>query len=76
MSGGQWEDLRRQARQLENELDLKLISFAKLGANMGGNSMGGDFGSSGLASPTSPTREQAEHIVETMSLEIQRLLDR
>ncbi|CAN9501103.1 unnamed protein product [Ophioblennius macclurei] len=25
-----WEDLRKQARQLENELDLKLISFSKL----------------------------------------------
>ncbi|XP_078740724.1 Golgi SNAP receptor complex member 1 [Lampetra fluviatilis] len=25
-----WEDLRRQARQLENELDMKLVSFSKL----------------------------------------------
>ncbi|KAM8899832.1 Golgi SNAP receptor complex member 1-like isoform 2-T2 [Spinachia spinachia] len=25
-----WEDLRKQARQLENELDLKLVSFSKL----------------------------------------------
>lgn len=24
------EDLRKQARQLENELDLKLVSFSKL----------------------------------------------
>uniref|UniRef100_A0A3Q3JZ58 Golgi SNAP receptor complex member 1 n=1 Tax=Monopterus albus TaxID=43700 RepID=A0A3Q3JZ58_MONAL len=29
-SGNYWEDLRKQARQLENELDLKLVSFSKL----------------------------------------------
>ncbi|KAG8238721.1 hypothetical protein J437_LFUL015280 [Ladona fulva] len=27
-----WEDLRKQARKLENEIDLKLVSFNKLGA--------------------------------------------
>ncbi|XP_046634165.1 Golgi SNAP receptor complex member 1-like [Daphnia pulicaria] len=26
-----WEDLRKQARQLENEIDAKLVSFSKLG---------------------------------------------
>uniref|UniRef100_A0A8D2ICR7 Golgi SNAP receptor complex member 1 n=1 Tax=Urocitellus parryii TaxID=9999 RepID=A0A8D2ICR7_UROPR len=25
-----WEDLRKQAQQVENELDLKLVSFSKL----------------------------------------------
>ncbi|XP_005727948.1 Golgi SNAP receptor complex member 1-like isoform X1 [Pundamilia nyererei] len=29
-SNNYWEDLRKQARQLENELDLKLVSFSKL----------------------------------------------
>lgn len=29
-NGDYWEDLRKQARQLENELDLKLVSFSKL----------------------------------------------
>ncbi|CAG0888810.1 unnamed protein product [Cyprideis torosa] len=28
-----WEDLRKQARQLENELDIKLVAFSKLGAS-------------------------------------------
>ncbi|XP_065207922.1 Golgi SNAP receptor complex member 1 [Planococcus citri] len=31
MSG--WEDLRKQARKLENEIDLKLVSFSKLGTS-------------------------------------------
>uniref|UniRef100_H3CJ36 Golgi SNAP receptor complex member 1 n=1 Tax=Tetraodon nigroviridis TaxID=99883 RepID=H3CJ36_TETNG len=29
-SSNYWEDMRKQARQLENELDLKLVSFSKL----------------------------------------------
>uniref|UniRef100_A0A3B4ZWK5 Golgi SNAP receptor complex member 1 n=1 Tax=Stegastes partitus TaxID=144197 RepID=A0A3B4ZWK5_9TELE len=29
-SSNYWEDLRKQARQLENKLDLKLVSFSKL----------------------------------------------
>ena len=32
-SAGQWEELRRQARVLENEVDAKLVSFSKLCAN-------------------------------------------
>ncbi|KAF0294931.1 Golgi SNAP receptor complex member 1 [Amphibalanus amphitrite] len=27
-----WEDLRKQARQVENELDVKLVAYSKLGA--------------------------------------------
>ena len=30
---GNWEGLRKQARALENEIDLKLVSFSKLGTN-------------------------------------------
>ncbi|XP_067927827.1 Golgi SNAP receptor complex member 1-like isoform X2 [Watersipora subatra] len=29
----EWEDLRKQARQLENDIDLKLISFSKFGTS-------------------------------------------
>jgi len=27
-----WEDMRKQARQLENEIDVKLVNFSKLGS--------------------------------------------
>jgi len=30
---GNWEGLRKQARALENDIDLKLVSFSKLGTN-------------------------------------------
>lgn len=32
-SGGSWEGLRKRARTLENEIDLKLVSYSKLGTN-------------------------------------------
>ncbi|XP_068188068.1 Golgi SNAP receptor complex member 1-like isoform X2 [Antennarius striatus] len=37
-SGNYWEDLRKQARQLENELDLRLVSFSKLCTNLSSSS--------------------------------------
>jgi len=30
---GSWESLRKQARALENEIDVKLVSYSKLGTN-------------------------------------------
>lgn len=64
-----WEDLRRQARRLENELDLKLVSFSKLGANYkrGGNGRNDD--ETPLLNNSS-----SEHMVETMAMEIEQLL--
>ncbi|XP_011502439.1 PREDICTED: Golgi SNAP receptor complex member 1 [Ceratosolen solmsi marchali] len=32
-----WEDLRKEARHLENELDIKLVSFSKLGSSIKSN---------------------------------------
>ena len=41
-SSTKWEDLRRQARHIEQDLDVKLVSFSKLGSSStsGGNSLG------------------------------------
>jgi len=33
--------LRKQARSLENEIDLKLVAFSKIGAGSGGGGSGG-----------------------------------
>ena len=33
-----FEDLRKRARQLESEIDVKLVSFSKLAANYGSTS--------------------------------------
>jgi len=41
---GNWEGLRKQARSLENEIDLKLVAFSKLGTNYSSSSKGGKGG--------------------------------
>ena len=72
--GNQWEDLRKQARQLENEIDLKLVSFSKLGTSYSGSR---DYVSSNF-NDTAPLlnkgNRQSEYMFETMSMEIQQLL--
>lgn len=40
-----FEDLRKRARQLESEIDVKLVSFSKIAAS---------YGSSNTASTTNP----------------------
>ncbi|KAJ1524249.1 hypothetical protein ONE63_010764 [Megalurothrips usitatus] len=59
-----WEDLRKQARKLENEIDLKLVSFSKLGT-----------GHTGIK-PDSDTEPllSTEHVFETMALDVEQLL--
>jgi len=39
---GNWEGLRKQARVLENDIDLKLVAFSKLGTNYTSNKPLGD----------------------------------
>lgn len=79
-----WEDLRRQARRLENELDLKLVSFSKLGASYQHNRYhGGNAAASAnqhastdhtplLAANHQTTNEH--HMVDTMAMEIEQLI--
>lgn len=64
-----WEDLRKQARQLENEIDSKLVSFSKLCSNY----VARDHTTNhlGLESPSTT----ASTSFETMSMEIEKLLE-
>lgn len=60
-------DLRKQARQLENEIDLKLVAFSKLGA--------------GIKTPQSGHSDtvpllSGEDTFEAMSVEIEQLLSK
>uniref|UniRef100_A0A671KT24 Golgi SNAP receptor complex member 1 n=1 Tax=Sinocyclocheilus anshuiensis TaxID=1608454 RepID=A0A671KT24_9TELE len=75
MAGGNsnyWEDLRKQARQLENELDLKLVSFSKLCTSYS-SSRDGRRGDSSDTTPLLPNSTQ-DRMFETMSVEIEQLL--
>nr|XP_023023562.1 Golgi SNAP receptor complex member 1 [Leptinotarsa decemlineata] len=62
-----YEDLRKQARQLENEIDLKLVAFSKLGAGINTPLSNND--------DTVPLLSE-EDTFETMSLEIEQLLNK
>uniref|UniRef100_A0A1B0G194 Uncharacterized protein n=1 Tax=Glossina morsitans morsitans TaxID=37546 RepID=A0A1B0G194_GLOMM len=56
--------LRKQARQLENEIDMKLVAFGKIGAN------------SSHSSNTDTSPLLGESIFGSLSTEIEQKLDK
>ncbi|XP_053562109.1 Golgi SNAP receptor complex member 1 isoform X1 [Bombina bombina] len=74
-SSNYWEDLRKQARQLENELDLKLVSFSKLCTSYSHNSAR-EGRRDRYSSDTTPllNGSSQDHMFETMAVEIEQLL--
>ncbi|KAM9454031.1 Golgi SNAP receptor complex member 1 isoform 1-T1 [Salvelinus alpinus] len=76
MAGGSsnyWEDLRKQARQLENELDLKLVSLSKLCTSYS-SSRDGRRGDSNSDTAPLLNNSTQDRMFETMSVEIEQLL--
>uniref|UniRef100_A0A182QGU0 Golgi SNAP receptor complex member 1 n=1 Tax=Anopheles farauti TaxID=69004 RepID=A0A182QGU0_9DIPT len=69
--GTEWDTLRKQARHLENDIDMKLIAFNKVGV---GAASGG--GSSAAASNTDTSPLLGDHVFDTLSLEIEQMLDK
>ncbi|TFJ99483.1 zinc finger protein 160-like protein [Platysternon megacephalum] len=76
-SSNYWEDLRKQARQLENELDLKLVSFSKLCTSYSHNSAR-EGRRDRYSSDTTPllNGSSQDRMFETMAVEIEQLLGR
>ncbi|XP_044104154.1 Golgi SNAP receptor complex member 1 isoform X2 [Neovison vison] len=70
-----WEDLRKQARQLENELDLKLVSFSKLCTSYSHSSARDGRRDSSDTTPLLNGSSQ-DRMFETMAIEIEQLLAR
>ncbi|KAM7139829.1 Golgi SNAP receptor complex member 1 isoform 3-T5 [Macrochelys suwanniensis] len=72
-----WEDLRKQARQLENELDLKLVSFSKLCTSYS-HSSAREGRRDRYSSDTTPllNGSSQDRMFETMAVEIEQLLGR
>lgn len=60
--------LRKQARLLENEIDLKLVAFSKIGSSSSSSSH------SGSNADTSPLL--GEHLFDSLSEEITQMLDK
>ncbi|CAL9683910.1 unnamed protein product [Knipowitschia caucasica] len=71
---GYWEDLRKQARQLENELDLKLVSFSKLCTSYSSCR----DGRRSETSDTTPLLNNStqDRMFDTMSVELEQLLSK
>lgn len=59
-------DLRKAARHLENEIDLKLVAISKVGSSVPGSSHSG--------SDTAPLL--GEHVFDTLAVEIEQMLDK
>jgi len=73
--GGSWEDLRKEARQLENQIDTKLASFGKLGTNFSKSSSSGS--SSSAKTPLLAGDETSnQSAFESLSAELSQLLSR
>ncbi|XP_013778130.1 Golgi SNAP receptor complex member 1-like [Limulus polyphemus] len=70
--GNQWEDLRRQARQLENDIDLKLVSFSKLGTTFGTR----DYKNEDLDTVPLLSSTNSDHMFDSMALDIEQLLSK
>ena len=68
-SSGNWEGLRKKARGLENELEMKLVSFSKLGTSQQKAYQNTEEKEALLGS-------NADRMFETMSLGIERLLSK
>ncbi|XP_059621305.1 Golgi SNAP receptor complex member 1 [Phlebotomus argentipes] len=64
MSSSDWDDLRKLARRLENDIDLKLVAFSKVGS-------GGSTSSSPDSAPL-----LGEHIFDNLSVEIEQMLEK
>lgn len=62
-----WDELRKAARPLENELEMKLVSFSKLGT-------GQHMRMSKAEEKEALLGSNSDHLFETMSKEIERLL--
>jgi len=72
-----WEDLRRKARSLENELDMKLVSFSKLGSKRSNNHNRRHYHAGGKNDETESLLNSSnsnQHMIDTMAMEIEQLL--
>ncbi|XP_026333098.1 Golgi SNAP receptor complex member 1 [Hyposmocoma kahamanoa] len=65
LTSSSWEDLRKQARLLENDIDVKLVGFSKLGVSS----------TAGLSAESVPLIN-SDDMFDTMSMELQQLLNK
>lgn len=64
---GSWESLRKQARSLENEIDVKLVLYSKLGTNYSRSSQG--------PADQQPLLGDGDSKIDTIGTEIETLIE-
>mmetsp|Transcript_373 Transcript_373/g.1294 ORF Transcript_373/g.1294 Transcript_373/m.1294 type:complete len:237 (+) Transcript_373:661-1371(+) len=69
-----WDELRRRVRRLENDIELKLVSFSKLAtsyqANVGKDDAAADSDTAGMPTDTAGLYQ----VASSMSVEVEQLL--
>ncbi|TRY73620.1 hypothetical protein TCAL_09915 [Tigriopus californicus] len=68
--GGSWEQLRKEARQLENQIDVKLVSLSKLGSSLSSST------ALSASSDKAPLLDDSQNLVGDASAEVADLLAR
>ena len=71
---GNWEGLRKQARGLENEIDMKLVTFSKLGTNYKGSQRSGESDKDPLLGGDNNI-ENIQHEIESLLSQLNGLND-
>ncbi|XP_071553063.1 Golgi SNAP receptor complex member 1 [Panulirus ornatus] len=69
-----FEDLRKRARQLESEIDVKLVSFSKIAASYGTSAVASSSSSNNSSSETVALLS-GDQMYETISVELEQLLN-
>jgi len=74
----EWEDLRKQARILENEIDAKLMHFSKLCSNYVArhDHHHSNNNQIDLTTTTPNSLSSSDRLYETMSIEIEKLVEK
>lgn len=72
---GNWEGLRKQARALENEIDMKLVSFSKLGTNYTSRSANTDPDKQPLLGGAESGLESLERDLESLLSQLSAIND-
>ena len=64
-----WDGLRKEAKRLENELDVKLVSFSRVGASYSTRDASQD-------GPSTSSTSSNDHMAQSLTAEIQSLLNK
>eukprot|EP00762_Andalucia_godoyi_P008479 ANDGO_05746.mRNA.1 Golgi SNAP receptor complex member 1-2 len=75
-SAAKWEELGREARALERDIDSKLVAYSKLGSSSRAFPLDEESGSHGSSADTEPLLDEQTRKTKSIESELEDLLDR